>query len=58
MVALDMAGAFDRVWQARFLEKFGVTRIQRHLMLVLDDYLRGKTFHVIVNVQSSEHSQV
>ena len=58
VVALDIAGAFDRVWHAGLLEKLRAKGIQGDLLLLLDDYLRGRTLHVVVNGQSSGPSPV
>ncbi len=58
VVALDIAGAFDRVWHAGLLEKLRAKGIQGNLLLLLDDYLRGRTLHVVVNGQSSGPSPV
>ena len=53
VVALDIAGAFDRVWHAGLLEKLRAKGIQGGLLLLLGDYLHGRTLQVVVNGQSS-----
>ena len=53
VVALDIAGAFDRVWHAGLLEKLRAKGIQGHLLVLMSDYLQGRTLHVVVNGQQS-----
>ncbi len=53
IVALDIAGAFDRVWHEGLLEKLRVKGIQGDLLRLMGDYLRGRTLHVVVNGQQS-----
>ena len=56
IVALDIAGAFDRVWHSGLITKlrsFGVNGI---LLNLLHDYLQNRSQHVIVSGHSSpEH---
>ncbi|KAG0720631.1 hypothetical protein GWK47_048142 [Chionoecetes opilio] len=53
VVALDIAGAFDRVWHGGLLEKLRAKGIQGDLLLLLGDYLQGRTLQVVVNGQAS-----
>ncbi len=53
IVALDIAVAFDRVWHACLLEKIRAKDIQRHLLLLISDYLQGRGLHVVVGGQQS-----
>ena len=54
VVALDIAGAFDRVWHGGLLEKLRAKGIQGDLLLLLGNYLQGRTLQVVVNGQASE----
>uniref|UniRef100_A0A0P4VTV9 Reverse transcriptase domain-containing protein n=1 Tax=Scylla olivacea TaxID=85551 RepID=A0A0P4VTV9_SCYOL len=54
VVALDIAGAFDRVWHGGLLEKLRAKGIQGDLLQLLGDYLQGRTLQVVVNGQASE----
>ena len=54
VVALDIAGAFDRVWHGGLMEKLRAKGIQGDLLLLLKDYLRGRTLQVVVNGQASD----
>ena len=58
VVALDIAGAFDRVWHAGLVEKLRAKGVQGDLIVLLQDYLEGRTLQVVVNGQSSEPSPV
>ena len=49
VVALDIAGAFDRVWHKKLCTK----GIQCDLLVLLQDYLQGRTLQVVINGQSS-----
>ncbi|KAG7155656.1 RNA-directed DNA polymerase from mobile element jockey-like 32, partial [Homarus americanus] len=54
VIAFDIAGgAFDRVWHRGLLEKPRAKGIERNLLLLLTDYLRGRTLRVVVNGQTS-----
>ena len=53
VVALDIAGAFDRVWHAGLLEKLRAKGIQGPLLMLVADYLQERTLHVVVNGQQS-----
>ena len=54
VVALDIAGAFDRVWHGGLMEKLRAKGIQGDLLQLLGDYLKGRTLQVVVNGQASE----
>uniref|UniRef100_A0A0P4W1I4 Reverse transcriptase domain-containing protein n=1 Tax=Scylla olivacea TaxID=85551 RepID=A0A0P4W1I4_SCYOL len=54
VVALDIAGAFHRLWHGGMLEKFRTKDIQGDLLLLLGNYLQGRTLQVVVNGQESE----
>ncbi len=54
VVALDLAGAFDRIWHRGLLEKLRTKGIHGDLLQVLGDYLQGRTLQVVVNGQASE----
>ena len=58
VVALDIAGAFDRVWHAGLLEKLRAKGVQGDLLMLLEDYLQDRTLQVVVNGQSSRPSPV
>ncbi|KAG7158157.1 RNA-directed DNA polymerase from mobile element jockey-like 31 [Homarus americanus] len=53
VIALDIVGAFDRVWHGGLLEKFRAKGIEGKLLLLLADYHRGRTLRVVVNGQTS-----
>lgn len=48
VVALGIAGAFDRVWHESLLENFRAKGIQDYLLQLLGDYLQGRTLQVVV----------
>ena len=54
VVALDIAGAFDRVWHRGLMEKLRAKGIQGNLLQLLGNYLQGRTLQVVVNGQASE----
>ena len=54
VVALDIAGAFDRVWHGGMLEKLRAKGIQGDLLLLLENYLQERILQVVVNGQASE----
>ena len=43
VVALDIAGAFDRVWHSGLLAKLRATSVDVSLPMLLEDYLQGRT---------------
>ena len=58
VVALDIAGVFDRVWHPGLVEKLRAKDIQGDLLMLLKDYLQHRTLQVVVNGQSSRPSPV
>ena len=58
VVALDIAGAFDRVWHEGLLEKLRAKGIQGDLLQLLGRYLQGRNLHVVVNGQQSRDHPV
>ncbi len=54
VVALDLAGAFDRIWHRGLLEKLRTKGIHGDLLQVLGDFLQGRTLQVVVNGQASK----
>ena len=52
MVALDIAGDFDRVWYGGLLEKLRAKGIQFDPLMLLENYLQGRTLQVLVNGQA------
>ena len=54
MVALDIAGAFDKVWHRGLLEKLRAKGIQGGLLQLLGNYLEDRSLSVVVNGQTSE----
>ena len=58
VVALDIAGAFDRVWHGGLIEKLRAKGIQGDLLQLLGNYLHGRTLQVVVNGQASESHPV
>ena len=42
-MALDIAGALDRVWHAGLVEKLRAKGIQRDVLVLLEDYFQGGT---------------
>ncbi|MEJ1594580.1 reverse transcriptase domain-containing protein, partial [Escherichia coli] len=53
VVALDIAGAFDRVWHSGLLAKLRAKGIGGSLLTLLEDYLQGRTLRVVVNGRAS-----
>ena len=58
VIALDIAGAFDRVWHKGLLAKLQERGIQGDLLKLLENYLHGRTLQVAVGGQNSQHYQV
>ena len=54
MVALDIAGAFDRVWHKGIIEKLNSFGIAGDLIMLFEDYLRDRTLRVVVNGSESK----
>ena len=56
VIALDIAGAFDRVWHKGIIAKLNSLGITGDLLMLLQDYLQGRTLQAVVNgYTSSEH---
>lgn len=53
MIALDIAGAFDRVWHRGLLAKLQARGISSNLLRLFSDYLTGRTLQVVIGGQSS-----
>ena len=53
VMALDTTGAFDVVWHARLVEKLCAKSIQSIPLELLENYLQGRTFRVVINGQTS-----
>ena len=58
VVALDIAGAFDRVWHQGLLVKLAALGVSGDLLDLLSSYLTGRTIHVVVNGKSSSNHDV
>lgn len=58
VVALDIAGDFDRVWHAGLVKKLPVKGIQGDLLKLHEDYLQRRTLQVVVNGQASTPSHI
>ena len=54
VIALNITGAFEQVWHVGLMEKFCAKGIQGQLIF-MSDYLQGKTYHAVVNVQQSRN---
>ena len=56
VIALDIAGAFDRVWHAGLLAKIKSYGIDNEIFDLITDYLKDRFFKVFVNgSESREH---
>ncbi|XP_045118152.1 uncharacterized protein LOC123508465 [Portunus trituberculatus] len=58
IIALDIAGAFDRVWHHGLITKLNSLGIHGHLLLLLQDYLRGRYLRVVMNGQTSDQHPI
>ena len=54
VIALDIAGAFDRVWHDGLMEKLRAVGIDGILLCMLSDYLKERKLHVVLNGITSE----
>ncbi|XP_063609421.1 uncharacterized protein LOC134783471 [Penaeus indicus] len=54
VIALDIAGAFDRVWHRGLLAKLQARGISSNLLRLFDNYLTGRTLKVVIGGQSSQ----
>lgn len=48
-MALDISSAFDRVWHSRLLAKLCAKGIAGSMLILLEDYLKGRSLLVVVN---------
>ena len=53
VIALDIAGAFDRVWHQGLTSKLKSLGINGFLLHLLEDYLQDRSLQVVVNGHSS-----
>ena len=58
VVALDIAGAFDRVWHSGLLAKLCAKGVDGDLLALLGDYLHGRTLRVVINGRASTPAPV
>ena len=58
VVALDIAGAFDRVWHAGLISKIRSLGIDGNLLELIKSYLKNREFHVVVNGYSSNEYEI
>lgn len=54
VVALDIEGAFDRVWHAALITKLHAAGVGGALLQLLEDYLRNRYLQVTINGQASQ----
>ena len=58
VVALDIAGAFDRVWHSGLLAKLRAKGVAGSLLRLLEDYLQGRTLRVALNGRISKPARI
>ncbi|XP_045109705.1 uncharacterized protein LOC123503769 [Portunus trituberculatus] len=58
VVALDIAGAFDRVWFKGVAAKLRSLGVCGGLLHLLEDYLHGRTLHTVVDGHSSSQHHI
>uniref|UniRef100_A0A0P4WNB5 Reverse transcriptase domain-containing protein n=1 Tax=Scylla olivacea TaxID=85551 RepID=A0A0P4WNB5_SCYOL len=58
VVALDIAGAYDRVWHSGLLAKLQAKGIEGSPLMLLEDYLQGRTLRVVVNGRTSSPAHI
>ena len=58
VIALDIAGAFDRVWHRGLLAKLSAKGIQGDLLHLIENYLTGRTLRVVIGGQTSQQYPV
>ena len=58
VVALDIAGAFDRVWHTGLLAKLRAKGVDGSLLMLLEDYLQGRTLRVVLNGRTSQPARI
>nr|XP_027209623.1 uncharacterized protein LOC113803107 [Penaeus vannamei] len=54
VIALDIAGAFDRVWHRGLLDKLEAGGISSNLLRLFGDYLTGRAPQVVIGGQLSD----
>ncbi|XP_045133977.1 uncharacterized protein LOC123517690 [Portunus trituberculatus] len=58
VVALDIEGAFDKVWPAGLLAKLRAAGVDGPILLLFGDYLRERNLKVVIDGQESEQHAV
>ena len=58
VIALDIAGAFDRVWHKGIVEKLKSMGIDGNLLELVQSYLKDRTLRVVVNGHTSKEYPV
>ena len=58
VVALDIEGAFDKVWHAGLLAKLRAAGVDGPLLLLFEDYLKERNLKVVIDGQESEQHAV
>ncbi|XP_063881678.1 uncharacterized protein LOC135111930 [Scylla paramamosain] len=58
VVALNIEGAFEKVWHAGLLAKLRAAGVDGPLLLLFGDYLREKNLKVVIDGQESEQHAV
>ena len=53
VIALDIAGAFDRVWHRGIIARLKSFGIEGDLLMLFENYLKGRKIHVVVNGHTS-----
>lgn len=52
-MALDIEGAFDRVWHGALLVKLRAVGVEDSLLLLLENYLESRPLRVVINGRQS-----
>ena len=58
VIALDIAGAFDRVWHRGIITKLKSFGLDGNLLMLLQDYLQGRSLRVVINGHTSDEHPV
>ena len=58
VIALDIAGAFDKVWHAGLIEKIKSFGIEGNLLSLIKDYLQDRVLQVVVNGHTSKEHKI
>ena len=53
VIALDIAGAFDRVWHRGIIARLKSFGTEGDLLMLFENYLKGRKIHVVVNGHTS-----